>query len=631
MSMSEPASVERWERRFQTGVWHRSWNRGLIALALELAAYSYLLLMFLLCVALFPVLLVVLVYINVLVLIRGMIWAMSFGPLLSLGIFIRTTWAALRAKPQFPGGALLDRKAAPELWKHVDEFSRRFKPAHIKRILLSADPHHSHCLFRNRSSALVIDITAMFALSPDEMRWFLAQQVAQVAQKDNLRNVTLDVIRGIAAQVPKTLDQEIHDYQHYEDKPGRHGKAVTLSLLKAAWQAFFRHYVPMLEAFQAVLGQISQFEADHMAAVISNPRLAARSLLQLEVSARFLRQMGWKGIYDPNNVERAPALAELLGQLQTHFRTGPPPEFASRALTAMLQYRGLVGEKVPCLSNRLHALGFQAPSENAAEWATQEFEVPHALAVSAADHYLKDAQIAMAEVINDWCHRLEPDFRDHVREVKRQRAIEDELRQSLADGPLKESEALALALAVGWRSDEEAIALLRELVERAPQYGLARHYLARILLRHENAEAMATADTLLEEDDSLALITCRMLINYAAQTGRAEEWQRYRGRLKEIERNQMRATAERNNFRPGDPLLPLELSDAELAPLRSLFAEYPNLDKVYIVRRVVTYDAHAPHFVVGLVVITKWWGLNTWSESELADFAKWVNCLVRPY
>jgi hypothetical protein len=408
---------------------------------------------------------------------------------------------------------------------------------------------------------------------------------------------------------------------------------VISAMLRAAASVsgeFFRWYVPALDAFGLVMGRAHEYDADRCAAEITSAATAAQSLVNLELLGAFASQIVWPGIYEQGS-SRPEAPDDFVLQIERAFRSGPPVEFSHTALKALLASKTSPGATHPCCADRLRALGFAPPAEDSVTWLIGTLPVGRGVTRSAAEHYLRNSGGAVGETVMEWRKALTGSFHESWEKVRQAKAKEEELRAKQAEGPLTDDEALALAINVEWRSDDEALSMLRTLAEQRPENGWVRFHLARILLRMRRPEGLPLADSLVSGPAELARAACVIVLQHLDLTdpGNANR-PGYEKRLQEVNDFLQNANAERQVLMESDVLLPHELDEPTIAKLQSLCAEYPDLEAAYVVRKQVRHRTESPCFIVGLLpkrspyASPRWYRGDSQEGAELLEMVKWI-------
>lgn len=85
------------------------------------------------------------------------------------------------------------------------------------------------------------------------------------------------------------------------------------------------------------------------------------------------------------------------------------------------------------------------------------------------------------------------------------------------------------------------------------------------------------------------------------------------------------AQIERQGFSKKDSLIPHQLSEEGIAPIRALFAKYPLLEFGYLAQKRVRYFPDSPYLIVGLRPYRRWYKLH-WPkrEAELMAIGKQI-------
>lgn len=260
---------------------------------------------------------------------------------------VRSLWIRLPA----PTGLALSRENAQPLVAMLEELRKELGAPRAHRVLLDGDLNAGIVQvprlggLGGSGNYLVIGLPLLQALSPDEFRAVLAHELGHLSGNHGRFSAWIYRLRSSWTRLLDRLEET-----------RRAGAGLFL--------AFFRWYAPYFNAYSFALARAQEYEADRMAAEAAGAPTAARALVRLELSARYLHGSYWPGLYGRARREPEPPadpftpLAQLLPEAAGHAEASTWLEDALRRPTD-------AADTHPALSERLAALGQPASGRGA--------------------------------------------------------------------------------------------------------------------------------------------------------------------------------------------------------------------------------------------------------------------------
>jgi hypothetical protein len=274
------------------------------------------------------------------------------------------------------------------------------------------------------------------------------------------------------------------------------------------------------------------------------------------------------------------------------------------------------------LADRLALLSFMPAAHGVTELAERLLAPP---AESAAAHYLGDSQATwLARLDALFAEREAAAWRARFEAHQQQEDTLETLDTAADERPLTKAEWWERVRLTRTLSDDLAptLQLLDEMAAAFPQDERVTYARGSLRLEHGDAEGIRLLEDLMTGNPWHATTCCRLIADFLAARGEMSEATLYARRLAEQEKRLALAVAELKSLEVRGKLAPHGLVEAYLAPLRALFEQYPQVERVYLVRNVVKRVAEFPIFVLGLVLAVDW---KDHMGHDQADIKRFLN------
>ena len=181
--------------------------------------------------------------------------------LIAIWTFLRALWV----KFDPPSGYLLERDKYPELFQEIDHLTHTLDALTIHQVILddrlnaAVVQHPRFGLFGGQQNTLFLGLQLLLALSPQEMKSVLAHEFGHLSGNHSRFSGWIYRVRITWFRVMEAFDQ-------------------SNSFGAGLMRRFFDWYAPKFSAYSFALARNNEYEADRVAAELTSPATAARSL-----------------------------------------------------------------------------------------------------------------------------------------------------------------------------------------------------------------------------------------------------------------------------------------------------------------------------------------------------------------
>jgi Zn-dependent protease with chaperone function len=482
------------------------------------------------------------------------------------------TASAMRAlffRLPMPSGPEIARRQASAVIEIVEEVRRSLGAPRVHRILAGMEFNASAAqyprlgLFWPRN-ILVIGYPLLIALSPAQLKAVIAHELAHLRHAHGT----------VAAWIYRTRRSWI-------------GLSATLHQ-RGAVPIFVRlmlaHYVPRLERGSLALARAQEERADRDAAAVAGARVAAETLVAMELGQSWSEQVFWPSVHDRVATESAPPRPFAL--MPQAFADTAAQHATPELLAFVLQRVTDAYDTHPSLRDRLRAIGEEA---RLPEWDAASLR-------PACD----GALLALIAERLDRCWRERHGAAWAERHARTSRALGRlaalAARPHLSGDEWHERGALLEELG---RPDE---ALAAYQSAHAMGEGHARAALAAgdLLLERGDASGARLLERALELDPALESDACERLADHHEAEGRPIEAERFRARARRLATQDSIRQDERSNVSALDLLEPHGLGEDALRPLIAALRDDARVLRAYLTRKRLRHSSGSL-YVLGLI------------------------------
>ena len=491
---------------------------------------------------------------------------------------------ALDVKFSIPTGIPVSRDDAPRFHQRIDEIRAALDAPAPDVVLLTADFNAAVTRLPDRGlggahvTYLVVGIPLLYALTPSQFDAVLAHEFGHLSgshPKHGLRVWRMARIwRELVARVEESRKWGA---MFFED--------------------FFRWYIPRLNALGFAMARHDEREADADAARIAGAEAIGGALVALSIRGRYLQESFWPELWRRASEVPEPVPAWSILPQRIHESDLQPTR--QDWIDTALQAAADENDTHPSLRERLLHLGLLSSDLDSQRQRTEQLLEP--LHTSAAEHYLPSLARSHLETFErEWQEAAAKPWGERFAAAGKMRARLAELRQrdeERNDLTLQELWEMA-ATTADLMGEVAALPAARRVLSFRDDHA-ASHLMVGLAL-HELHEADFEQHLLrameLDPDTTppVAAVLIRVYEARSDETGKAELLKRYQAFVETT----TAANAERSGVILGDKFQPPELSPDELAAIREAVIATAGLRDVLVGRKVTTYRAERPLFVM---------------------------------
>ena len=484
-------------------------------------------------------------------------------PLAAIGyVLIR----ALSVRIEPPGGLPVSRAEAPALFEMIDDIVERVQGPRIHHVLLNGEINAFVSQIPRRfgilgwTNYMVLGVPYMQALDADEFRAVVAHEVGHLSRTHGRAGTWIYRIQATWYQLMVALDQR-------------------RSWLGGPFRRFFEWYAPYFSAYSFPLRRRHEYEADEAAADAAGARPAATALFHAVLASSYLERKYWPKVFEqvkdlpqpPKHafaglgaaLEGASGDAGALALLRAHLDSPPAPH-----------------DTHPTIRQRVEHLGLDVD-----ELTRETASNGHSTRPSAANVYLGTAEPKILAALDDgWRQGVASAWSEQHRQAVEAKKRLEELDGKETEGLSRDEQIERAHLVTSFRSDEEAIVLLRGLVEEEDDAYL-RYLLGRTLLGTGDDRGLAELDRAMSLDPQAVPDSVQVAWEFLSDRGRSAEADAYRERADVVMAELEAALAERSSVEPERPLAPPRLAPKAVERLRASLVFVPELRRAYLVRK----------------------------------------------
>ncbi len=544
--------------------------------------------------------------------ITGHLSAVAVKLELALAVFTFAIVSALWVRIPPPEGIPLLPGQAPRLFAMLEDLRDKLDCAPLFAVLVtpefnaSAAQYPRYGIFGGYRNVVTVGLPMLQALSPEGLKAVLAHELGHLS--GNHSRFAGKTYRVRAAWSRLT--------ENFKAKGG---------LTELIFGKFFNLYAPYFSAYTFVLARQDEYEADRCAAELTSPQVMTDALIRTDLAAQFLDEEYWKDVYERADFIPKPDAAPF-SAIGSALREQMKPTDCERWLDRALRQRTDTGDTHPSLMDRLAALGtLEGRDRNSFDPPVRP-SLPSAPSVSAAQYYFGDAlNPLIARLDEEWQCGVSP-----VWEARHQMAEEGRKRLAGLEHRARYGEILPeaerwerVSLVQEFRSNAEAIPLLREMLAEKPEAAPRLYALGMALLEEKDDSGIELIERAMHHDSRSAFSGCDAICGHLMEANRPQEAETYRRRALKQYDLELEAQEETEVVRAKDRFAAPELPQEERQTLTLALREHPKVKEAYLFRKVLKTFPERPFYVVAWVPKKVWFhfsrdGEFTQENAELA-------------
>jgi len=514
---------------------------------------------------------------------------------------------ALWVRSYHPEGFSITPAEAPVLFEEIEVLRCRLEVPRVHEVLVDDDFNAALVqtprlgIFGWQKNALVLGLTLMEAMPPDEFQSVIVHELAHLSGNHGR-------FGGWIYRVRQSWVNFALHLQNNKEQRSAHFQGLAEMFIR-----FVDWYVPYFDAYSSVVFRGHEYVADRCAGEVSGFSVRARSLLRTAIKHRYITEDYWPGVLKRADSDEGPP-GDAFTHLCTGLRAGAGLATASETLDSQLALHTSATDSHPCLSERLDILEFQMPAGDSEDDRELLQQLTSPLEVSAAQHYLGTARKSFtARLDAQWKEHSQPWWQERHSYVKESRATLQRLETQAP--PLSEDDSWNRARLTSELVGLDATKpLLEELLAASPTHVSAHNLLGLILLNEGNDAGLGHLQEVMARDPFAVLDCCQTAGNYLESRNRHEEAKLFRERFAHQQQLLANAERERASVSLQDRLWSVQLSDdVREALFRRLPERFPDVVAVYALTKEIFYLPQVPFC---LVVVERKQRFLEWSPAR---------------
>lgn len=508
-------------------------------------------------------------------------------------VLVPLIWAVVRAmavRLEPPSGKEIFQHEAPELFACIEEVRSKACAPKAHKVLVTDDfnaavvQHPRLGIFGWPRNYLILGLPLMQALDLQEFRAVLGHEFGHLSGAHGKFGAWIYRLRMGWGRLTHALEQDNH-----------WGKVLFVP--------FFKWYAPAFSALSFVQARRQEYEADQVAAAVSDKRTAGNALVRVHLQSRFLNRKYWRSILQEADTKAEPD-ARPFAMLRTAFAEHRPEHEARDTLETALKRRTGCDDTHPSLSDRLRALRTM-PS------------VPGPIKVSAAEALLGSrAEQLASEFDAQWRQSVTAWWQG-----RHQYAIASRTKLAALSSSTEElsvDDAFSRAELTEELGDEaSAREQLEALAVKAPDHAPTQFALGRLRLASDDESGIELLNNAMRLDTGAEQSACALIVEYLQRHGRNEEARAHIDHLHSAGERDQAARKERGELRITDTLLPHGLDDRQLAELTAqLQSHAADIRRVYFARKQTVYYQEHALYILAFERRTHFWKFASSSATE---------------
>ena len=512
-----------------------------------------------------------------------------------LWIMMRSLWVKIEA----PKGYEMTRDRFPQVFKELDALSSELDSLKIHTVLLTPEMNAAVIqtpklgLLGWQKNTLFLGLELMLSLSPDQVRGVVAHELGHLSGNHSKFGGWIYRIRESWARL-------------------MNGMLAQDNVGARIMAKFFSWYAPRFSAYSFPLARNNEYEADAMAASLTNNQAIGDALINVHVVAPYLEENYWQAYFKRADTELSPEVLPWAG-LHDFLKTNKDPKLQERLDQAVL-IKTDISDTHPSLKDRLAALKVPASLPKATE--------KNAARLWLADEYAK----VIDEFDQEWLEHNKQSWEERYQYVTKSTADLSRLRTKPVD-ELSDDELWQLGQLEGEFGEmQDAIRLISKYRTGQPDNLNAAYLLGCYLMAEKDEKCLALFEVSLSSQD-LAYNACANAFQFLTDAGKHEEAEKWRSKAEQANEVLNEADVERQRLNPGEPLEQVDLNHETVQAVIAKLKESKKIKKAWIAKKVVKHYPEIP--AIAVAVIGKGFALSEDSlqkalAEELAEFSIWV-------
>jgi Zn-dependent protease with chaperone function len=468
----------------------------------------------------------------------------------------------------------IHRDEFPELFAQIDELSIELNVPKIHHVVINYD--HNAAIYQTpqlgwgewHQNYLLLGLPLLQSLTPEQFRATLAHELGHLANNDSS-------FTGYIFRVRQLWEQLTSDN--------------NLFLL----QWFFRWYEPLIKAYSLVSVRDREYAADALAKRMTSPEIAASDLIQTYIYQYYLQEYFNRQLDRQSQTVATPP-ADVVTQMLTALRQPLDPTAARVWLGLILGQATDTDDTHPCLSDRLMAVGYSVPQN----WS------PQPILCTAAEHFFGERLADLATELDlKWSEHHTQIWLHQYRQAQERHAYLATLNLQVSHELTLGEATIQADLTTELQGELIALPLWQEILAQAPNHPQANYQVGKALVNRGHFSGCAYLEKSIELEPDLVIPSCEALYRfYTFQDNPASAEIYLNWRQRHLPK-QYRSKLERN-IKDTDRFIAHDLAADLVAEIRSKLANYPAIDRAYLVCKPMQVFSGRSLYILGIKLIS---------------------------
>lgn len=366
---------------------------------------------------------------------------------------------------------------------------------------------------------------------------------------------------------------------------------------------FYSWYYPRFQAFAMVVNRQHEYEADHMATLVTDRVAHAESLIAVHVVSRFLAVRFFPQVARMKLDTQKPP-EDLYSRMAKCFDGAITEQDARKWYVQALLMEQSPTDTHPPLADRLVRIGY--PARQTRELQEAPINLSQLLTVnerdSAALGFLgPHAQRLAKELSKSWSDSVQDvwnlEHRKALEDAARLEDLEREQSKQRLDG---EGWMSLASLSFKLRGASASLPVLRENLDRNPHEAIARFLLGQALLELDDADGVGLIEDAFNNDATLIEDGLVLTLDYCERHGMDDRVATCRKRLAEHRLSAALALEEREQIRVDEQFTGHDLSAATVEKIQACVSDCPYVEAAFLAKRKLRHLPGIPQYVLGI-------------------------------
>ncbi len=486
-------------------------------------------------------------------------------------VLVTALWVKLEA----PRGYRVTRKELPQLFVVIDRLSQRLKSAQVHEVLLTPQFNAAVVqtprlgIFGWNKNTLILGMELLMVLTPKQAESVVAHELGHLSGNHS----------RFAGWIYRVRQSWYRIMEAFEHKGGMGARLMG---------RIFDWYAPSFAAYSFALARANEFEADAMAAKITDRQSTGDALVNAHVAAPFVDENYWHNFFLQADLRPEPEHLPWAGLGSWLASDSAHDEDLQQRLDAELERKTSYENTHPCIADRLTALDLsprvpEVGDQSAANaWLGEKF-----------DKVVADFDVEWAaQQADNWRNRYE-----YVQESKK--SLQTLVEKEIAD--LSDDELWQRAtLTEEFDQPDNAMPLFEQLQQRVPDNPAVAFALGRLNFDRDDDETLRQMKIAAQAPE-YAVNACKVAYAYLEKRNRTDEaqwWVNTGNQQAEIE---FAAHQERSTLHLNDDLDPPSLSQESVDAIKDAVKATGKVKKAWLAQKFVEHYPDEPVLAIAVV------------------------------